>query len=236
MNTREAKHKLKVARTLLGTGMIQPVRPDKAVRSLLALRRWGPTPAAAYTASAIRYPDRKAIVDERGTLTFAEVDRRTNALARALRGAGISEQDARRDHVPQPSRIHRGDGRLLEAGAGALYLNTAFAGPQIADVMRREDPVALIYDEEFGDLVGEGGAGRKRFVAWHEPGERPLAESDPAARGADRARSGLDRCAAGREGPRGDPHVGHDRARRRGRRANSRTRWSRRRRCSRRSR
>ncbi|HKH79837.1 MAG TPA: AMP-binding protein, partial [Solirubrobacteraceae bacterium] len=179
MNTREAKYKLKVARTLLGTGMIQPVRPDKAVRSLMALRQWGPTPAAAYTSSAVRYPGRMAIVDEKGTLTFAEVDRRTNALARGLSGAGVKEQDS----VAIMCRNHRG---FIEAtiacsklGAGALYLNTAFAGPQIADVMRREDPVALIYDEEFGNLVSEGGEGRKRFVAWHEPGERPLSESDP---------------------------------------------------------
>jgi acyl-CoA synthetase (AMP-forming)/AMP-acid ligase II len=183
VSTREAKYKLQVARTLLGTGMIQPMRPDKIVRTLAALHRWGPTPAAAYTASAIRYPQRQAIVDERGTLTFAEVDGRTNALARALQRAGIREQDS----VAIMCRNHRG---FIEAtiacsklGAGALYLNTAFAGPQITDVMRREDPVALIYDEEFGDLVGaKGGEGRhrKRFVGWHEPGERALAESDPS--------------------------------------------------------
>ncbi len=179
MNAREAKHKLKVAKTLLGTGMIGPVRPDKAARSLLALHRWGPTPAAAYTSSAVRYPERQAIVDERGTLTFAQIDRRTNALARGLRRAGIGEQDS----VAIMCRNHRG---FVEAtiacsklGAGALYLNTAFAGPQIADVMRREDPVALIYDEDFGDLVSEGGEGRKRFVAWQEPGERPLSQADP---------------------------------------------------------
>ena len=99
-----------------------------------------------------------AIVDEAGTLTFAEVDRRTNALARGLSGAGVKEQDS----VAIMCRNHRG---FIEAtiacsklGAGALYLNTAFAGPQIADVMRREDPVALIYDEEFGDLVQRGRA------------------------------------------------------------------------------
>lgn len=179
MNMREAKYKLKVARTLLGTGMIAPVRPDRAVRAIVALRRWGPTPAAAYAVSAVRYPEREAIVDERGTLTFAEVDRRTNALARALSRAGVGEQDG----VAIMCRNHRG---FIEAavacaklGAGALYLNTAFAGPQIADVIRREDPVALIYDEEFGNLVSEGGEGRKRFVAWHEPGESRLSEADP---------------------------------------------------------
>ncbi len=160
MDAQEARHRLQVAKTLLGTGMIQPVRPDKALRSLGVLRRWGPTSAAAYAGAAIRYPERTAIVDERGTLTFAEVHRRTNALARELRRAGIGEQDG----VAIMCRNHRG---FIEAtvacsklGAGLLYLNTAFAGPQIADVLEREDPVALIYDEEFAELVREGAAGQ----------------------------------------------------------------------------
>jgi fatty-acyl-CoA synthase len=164
------KYKLQVARTLLGTGMIEPVRADKALRSLAALRRWGPTPAAAYTGAAIRHPDAAAIVDERGTLTFGEVHKRTNALARQLRLAGVSESDG----VAIMCRNHRGfiDATVAcsKLGAGALYLNTAFAGPQIADVIEREDPVAVIYDEEFAELVGEGAAGRRRFIAWSDPG------------------------------------------------------------------
>ncbi|TMM16225.1 MAG: acyl-CoA synthetase [Actinobacteria bacterium] len=172
MNAQEAKYKLQVARTLLDTGMIRPVRPDKALRSLAALHRWGATPAAAYAGSAIRYPDQPALVDDRGTLTFGEVQRRTNALARALGEHGISEQDG----VAIMCRNHRG---FIEAtvacsklGASALYLNTAFAGPQIADVLTREDPVAVIYDEEFAELVREGAANRMRFIAWSEPGAR----------------------------------------------------------------
>jgi acyl-CoA synthetase (AMP-forming)/AMP-acid ligase II len=172
VNTRQAKYKLQVAQTLLGTGMIQPMRPDKAIRSIATLRRWGPTPAAAYTSAAIRYPEREAIVDERGTLTFAEVDRRTNALARGLRRAGVSEQDA----VAIMCRNHRGFIETTVAcsklGASALYLNTAFAGPQIADVVKRENPKALVYDEEFAGLVGDGAAQRKCFVAWRDPGEQ----------------------------------------------------------------
>jgi len=54
-------------------------------------------------------------------------------------------------------------------GASGLYLNTAFAGPQIADVVESEDAVALIYDEEFSELVQEGGSSRKRFIAWSDP-------------------------------------------------------------------
>jgi acyl-CoA synthetase (AMP-forming)/AMP-acid ligase II len=128
-------HRLEVARALLGTGMVAPTRPDRAVRSIMALRRWGPTPAAAYTGSAIRYPERLAIVDERGALTFEEIHRRTNALARALAAAGVREQSG----VAIMCRNHRGFVEATVAcsklGASALYLNTAFAGPQIADVL-----------------------------------------------------------------------------------------------------
>src|SRR5277367_2028750 len=162
--------------------MIQPTRPDRAVRSIRALRRWGPTPAAAYTGSAARYPNRAAIVDERGTLTFDEVQRRTNALAWGLKAEGVGEGDG----VAIMCRNHRG---FIEAtvacsklGAGMLYLNTAFAGPQIADVIEREEPVAVIYDEEFTELVREGAAGKLRFIAWSEPraeGDGEGGRSDP---------------------------------------------------------
>ena len=176
MNSREARYKLQVARTFLDTGLLRPSRPDRTARSLRALRRWGPTPAAAYEGAAARYPERLAIVDERGTLTFREVHERTNALAHGLRGAGVREGDG----VAIMCRNHRGFVEATVAcsklGAGALYLNTAFAGPQIADVLRRESPAALIYDEEFAGLVADDRAERKRFVAWREPGaEAPAA-------------------------------------------------------------
>src|ERR1700682_5722477 len=176
MTAQELKYKLQVLRSLLGTGMMQPTRPDKALRSLAALRRWGPTSAAAYTGAAIRFPNGAAIVDDRGTLTFEEVHRRTNALARRLGSEGISQGDS----VAIMCRNHRGfieaTVALAKLGASGLYLNTAFAGPQIADVVEREDAVALIYDEEFAALVDQGGSSRKRFIAWSEPG---ASQSEP---------------------------------------------------------
>lgn len=168
-----AKYRLEVARTLLGTGMARPSRPDRTLRALTALQRWGPTPAAAYTGAAARYPDRLAIVDERGTVTFREEHLRSNALAHELHNAGIGAGDG----VAIMCRNHRGfiDATVAcsKLGASVLYLNTAFAGPQIADVLDREGPVAVIYDEEFAGLIGDAGARRNRFVAWQEPAARP---------------------------------------------------------------
>jgi acyl-CoA synthetase (AMP-forming)/AMP-acid ligase II len=161
--------RLHTARTLLGAGIVTPTRPDKLMRIGLALRRFGPTPAAGYTGAAIRYPDEIAVVDELGTLTFGDIHRRTNALAHGLSDAGVLEGDG----VAIMCRNHRGfiDATVAcsKLGAHALYLNTAFAGPQITDVVKREAPRAIIFDEEFGELVSDAATRRKRFIAWHEP-------------------------------------------------------------------
>ena len=165
------------ARTLLAAGFIRPEPPGTAVRSVRALRRWGPTLAAGVTTSAIRQPDRVAVVDELGPLTWREVHERSNAIAGGLARAGVGEGDG----VAIMCRNHRGfvDATLacMKLGAAALYLNTAFAGPQIAEVVEREGPLALIYDEEFEALVAGARDGRRRWLAWTKPGAR---RSDPA--------------------------------------------------------
>jgi acyl-CoA synthetase (AMP-forming)/AMP-acid ligase II len=165
--------KLFTARTLAEAGVLRPTRPDKLVQVAQALRRWGPTPAAGYTISAIRHPDDIAIIDERGTLSFADVHRRTNALAHALADAGVKEGDG----VAMMCRNHRGfiDATVAcsKLAANSLYLNTAFAGPQITDVVEREQPVALIYDAEFEALTRDAGLRRKRFIAWHDGDQKP---------------------------------------------------------------
>jgi acyl-CoA synthetase (AMP-forming)/AMP-acid ligase II len=180
VNAQAGRHKLEVLRTLLETGLFEPTRPDRVLRSLSALRRWGATPAGSCASAAARYGARIALVDERGSLTYAELHSRTNALARELRLAGVSEGDG----VAIMCRNHRG---FVEAtlacsklGAGALYLNTAFAGPQIVDVLQREGSTAVIYDAEFAELVREGAATRLRFIAWSEPGSlSPHDAGDP---------------------------------------------------------
>ena len=159
-------------KALAETGVIRPVRPDRLVGMGRTFVRWGPTPAAGYGVSALRHPERVGIVDELGTLTFAEIDKRTNALAHALRREGVGEGDG----VAIMCRNHRGfidaTVALSKLGANALYLNTMFAGPQITDVCEREKPVLIIYDEEFAELCASALQGRTGFVAWSD-GENP---------------------------------------------------------------
>jgi acyl-CoA synthetase (AMP-forming)/AMP-acid ligase II/uncharacterized membrane protein len=160
-------------KVLTDAGIVRPMRPDKPARVALTVARWGRSPAAGYIASVIRYPDEPSIVDELGTLTFREVNERTNRLAHALSDEGIVEGDA----VGVMCRNHRGfveaTVALSKLGADTLFLNTAFAGPQLAEVVKREKPVAIVYDEEFAELLEDAGRRRKRFVAWHDSDDAP---------------------------------------------------------------
>src|SRR3954468_805610 len=149
-------------------GLVRPIRPDKLARLGERYLRWGASPALGSAANALTTPDRIAIIDEAGALTWAETHRRSNALARALREEGVGEGDG----VAIMCRNHRYFVETTMAcsklGAVALYLNTAFSGPQLSDVMEREGPAAMIYDQEFTDLLSEVPGSLRRFVAWED--------------------------------------------------------------------
>ena len=159
-------------RVLAGAGFLRPMRPDTIANILLTLRSWGNTPAAGYILAGLVRGDDIAIIDELGSLSYREVNRRTDALAASLADAGIGPKD----NVAVMCRNHRGFIEAIVAisklGGNTLLLNTGFAGPQLADVCKREDCKAIIHDGEFTDLLKAAGKGRKRFVAWVDKGEK----------------------------------------------------------------
>jgi acyl-CoA synthetase (AMP-forming)/AMP-acid ligase II len=165
----QVSNKLHALATLTEAGVIRVQRPDRLLRTAVTLIRWGATPAAGYEASAHRYPDEVGLIDELGQLTFKEIHERTNALAHALADDGVNEGDS----VAIMARNHRGFVEAVVAcsklGAHALFMNTSFSGPQLADVAAREKPKAIVYDEEFAAVLADAGRRRKRYISWSEP-------------------------------------------------------------------
>ncbi|MDE0775400.1 MAG: AMP-binding protein [Nocardioides sp.] len=153
------------AKVLAGAGVIRPYSPLTLARLGRTVLQWGTGPAGGFTSLAVRSPHGIGLVDEIGQLTFGEMHARSNSLAHALRGLGVGEGDA----VAIMCRNHRGfvDASIAAAklGADSLYLNTAFAGPQLVEVLGRDTPTVLIYDEEFSELVGEADV-EVKILAW----------------------------------------------------------------------
>ena len=180
-----------VIRELVATGLIHPVRPDKLARIVREVAKWGTTPAAGVAAATIESPDDIGFVDELGKLTYRDLHERSNALARALEADGVRPGAG----VAIMCRNHRGfvDATLAAAklGASVLYMNTGFAAPQFRDVVERESPSVLIYDEEFAEVLGParevGGSGLHAYLAWCEDGDaqRPDPTLEDLIRGGD---------------------------------------------------
>jgi fatty-acyl-CoA synthase len=146
-------------------GVLGADPPKRAVAIMRAMNRLGQL-GSALTIAALRHGDRAGLVDELGSLTFAELDARSDALACGLRARGLTDQDC----VGILCRNHRGfldatfaSGKL---GVRTLYLNTDFAGPQLGDVCRREGVSLLIHDEEYAELVGAISPKLGRLLAW----------------------------------------------------------------------
>jgi acyl-CoA synthetase (AMP-forming)/AMP-acid ligase II len=150
------------------SGVVGIDPPHRVAQMLLGFERYGMLGGAA-TAGAARHGDRVAIVDERGELTYKQLDEHSNALANAWRAHGFEPEGG----VAILARNHRG---FLESvfaaakcGARIVLLNTSFAGPQIREVAEREGTDLLVYDDEYSELlegIDEPPCGRWR--AWAE--------------------------------------------------------------------
>ncbi|MEU0792120.1 acyl-CoA synthetase [Amycolatopsis sp. NPDC005961] len=149
-------------------GLVPFPRLDEGVRSLVALRKFGPF-AGANHISARRDPTAVGIVDELGPLTYKQLDDQSNALARAWSERGIKPGQV----VAALCRDHRGLVITMAAagklGVRLLLMNTGFAKPQLADVAKREGVTAIVYDQEFTGLLDAIPDGVERYLAWVDP-------------------------------------------------------------------
>ncbi|MBF6326982.1 acyl-CoA synthetase [Nocardia transvalensis] len=153
------------ANTMRKRGLFNPLRPDHAVRSALNVGKFGPF-AGVVMHVAQTTPNLPALVDERGEMTFGEVDAQSNQLARGLAAQGLRQGDV----VALLARDHRGMVLSLTAtgklGVRAVLMNTGFAKPQFADVAAREKVKAVLHDSEFVELMSAIPAAIPRVLTW----------------------------------------------------------------------
>src|SRR4051795_8385525 len=163
-----ASEAARTVRVLTRSGALRFPGPLPFVRGLVAARRWGRGLGGAVAANAAREPPRICLIDELGPVTHAELHDRSSRLAAALAARAVRPGSA----VGLLCRDHRffieAAVATNKAGADLLLLNTSFSGPQLREVLEREGARAVVYDEEFAELVAPVRDDVVRIVGWHD--------------------------------------------------------------------
>jgi fatty-acyl-CoA synthase len=151
------------------TGIIDLANLSVTLQTVKNSRVYGPQATMAIQGGR-KYPSLPAVVDERGTLTYRQVDDMSTALARGLKRLGIGAGSV----VGLLCRDHRGliiamasCGKL---GARLVLMNTGFAKPQFAQVCERECVKVVLHDSEFSGLLDALPADLPRVLTWIDDG------------------------------------------------------------------
>jgi fatty-acyl-CoA synthase len=154
------------ARSLLAlvrAGALGTLSPSKQLQIFAAVRDYGPLGGVTRIA-ALQHGDRIAITDDRGEITFLQLDDRINRLSNALRARGLGPGSS----VGILCRNHRAPLVVAFAasriGMNAVWLNTAFSGRQASEVASREGIDLLVHDDELAEMVAAVNAPGGRIV------------------------------------------------------------------------
>jgi non-ribosomal peptide synthetase component F len=110
---------------------------------------------------AERYPDRPAIVDERSYLTFAEMNRRANRLARHLRDLGIGPETLVGVAVERPAELPSVLLAVLKAGGAFVPLDVTASAQELAAILADCQPTAIVAQGELHQRLQEPAGGIK---------------------------------------------------------------------------
>lgn len=162
-----ARQTQKALFNLTASGMLKPASPLQLFNMARNARQMGRSVATLAMLAAVRFPNTAAIIDERGTLSYAQLDQRVKVIAGAMYTTyGIQAGDT----VALMCRNHRGFVEAFVAamrlGANVVLLNTDFPGPQLTQVLARHDLKLLVHDEEFNQHVSQTDYSGSTLLAW----------------------------------------------------------------------
>jgi fatty-acyl-CoA synthase len=118
----------------------------------------GPSIATASAVAAARWPDRPAVIDADGELTYGELATRVEALAGGLHHQlGLTADDV----VAVLCRNHRGYVvamlALARLGADTVFANTELPPDQVVAIFERHGVRTAIVDDDLAAKLDEGG-------------------------------------------------------------------------------
>ena len=166
-------------RKIIESGVFGVQLPHHYAAMALDIRNWGEI-GMLPSLNARKTPNRAAIIDDEGTLTYQELDDAANAVAHGLLDKGIRGGDG----VAILARNHRwfciAEFGCARAGARIILLNSSFSGPQIKEVAEREGAKLIIYDDEYTKDVSKADPplGKLRALGTNPDSDEPSGSTD----------------------------------------------------------
>jgi acyl-CoA synthetase (AMP-forming)/AMP-acid ligase II len=141
------------ARALISSGLLSAPAPITVLRLVREVYRGGTNLYTLLAVAAARWPDRTAIIDDDGALTYRELQLQTEALARELARDGVGSGRA--------VGIMCRNGRNFVAsafaaglvGADVVLVNTEFRINALAGALDTHEIKTVFADEEFTDQI-----------------------------------------------------------------------------------
>jgi fatty-acyl-CoA synthase len=166
-------------RKIFESGALKLESPQVIATAIADGLRWGEL-GMIPALNARRSPNRTAIIDDEGTLSFKELDDAANAVANRLHAMGVHGGDG----VAILARNHRwfliANYGCARVGARLIMLNSEFSGPQIKDVSEREGAKVIIYDDEYTAAVAQADPplGKLRALGVNPDSDEPSGSTD----------------------------------------------------------
>jgi fatty-acyl-CoA synthase len=166
-------------RKIIEAGGFRLEPPQNYAAMAADIRKWGEI-GMLPSFNARRTPNRAAIIDDDGAVTYKELDEAANAVAHGLLAKGVHGGDG----VAILARNHRwfsiANFGCARVGARIILLNSEFSGPQIKEVAEREGAKLIIYDDEYAKAVSKADPplGKLRALGENPDSDEPSDSTD----------------------------------------------------------
>jgi acyl-CoA synthetase (AMP-forming)/AMP-acid ligase II len=141
------------ARALVSSGLLAPPTPAAALRLAREVFRGGTNLYTLFAIAAARWPDRTAMIDDDGALSYRELQSKIESLASELYRDNVGARQA----VGVMCRNGRNFVAAVFAtglvGTDIVLVNTEFRSDALAGALSAHQIRTMFADNEFGDLI-----------------------------------------------------------------------------------
>jgi acyl-CoA synthetase (AMP-forming)/AMP-acid ligase II len=139
---------LSIMKTMIASGVVRASRPDRGVRQLNSLAKWGFTLAGGLGAAAARSPGHIASIDRYGTTTYGDMAERTTHLASGLVASGYTKDSKFAILARNHSAMVECMVAASKLGANLVLLNTGLAARAIEEIVGHHAVEAIFVDDD----------------------------------------------------------------------------------------